>query len=230
MNFRDLGGLPAATGTTRSGVLFRSGALSGAGAEGSAVLESLGIRRVIDLRDDDEVARAPADLAGFSPETIRIPLFEGSAQSFLRGDVSLHGLYHSIVEDSAARVVAVVRAVHTGGPALVHCAIGKDRTGVTIALTLAAAGVDEEAIIADYALTESHLPASYRRGIIARLRGAGGASDAIEALMTRSPANEMRALLQGLTDRYGSPRAYLHAHGTTADEIVRVRELLIDPS
>jgi len=53
LNFRDVGGLPAAGGRTRSGVLYRSGDLSRLDDDGRAALEGLGVRHVIDLRSDD---------------------------------------------------------------------------------------------------------------------------------------------------------------------------------
>ena len=52
-----------------------------------------------------------------------------------------------------------MRGIIADQPVLVHCTVGKDRTGVTVALTLAAAGVDDdEAVVADYARTEELLP------------------------------------------------------------------------
>ena len=56
-NFRDVGGLPAASGETRSRVLYRSGSLAHLGDEGRATITSLRLRRVIDLRDNAEVGR-----------------------------------------------------------------------------------------------------------------------------------------------------------------------------
>ena len=49
------------------------------------------------------------------------------------------------------------------GPTLVHCAAGKDRTGVLLALVLDAVGVEREAVIADYALSAQHVEAMFRR-------------------------------------------------------------------
>jgi hypothetical protein len=49
------------------------------------------------------------------------------------------------------------------GPALVHCAAGKDRTGVLLALVLDAVGVERAAVIADYALSAQHVEAMFRR-------------------------------------------------------------------
>ena len=44
-----------------------------------------------------------------------------------------------------------------------HCAAGKDRTGVLLAIVLDAVGVEREAVIADYALSAQHVEAMFRR-------------------------------------------------------------------
>ena len=225
LNFRDTGGLRAGDAVTRSGVLFRSGALAGADADGLRALAALRLRRIVDLRDDDELRWAPSP-AG-EAEVVRVPLFAGSVDSFFAESVTLQGLYASIVEDSASRVVDVVRAVLADQPVLVHCTVGKDRTGVTVALTLAAAGVDEDAVITDYARTESLLPEERNRAIVQRLKRLIPSSTTVEELATRSPAPVMRALLEDLTVRYGAPVEFLRAHGLADDEIVELRRILI---
>ena len=64
VNFRDVGGLPAGSSRTRAGMLFRSGNLAQLDEAGVAALDGLGIRRIIDLRADEEVAHAPSKLGG----------------------------------------------------------------------------------------------------------------------------------------------------------------------
>ena len=48
------------------------------------------------------------------------------------------------------------------GAVLVHCAAGKDRTGVVVALALDAAGVDRETIVSDYLALPSASTRSWR--------------------------------------------------------------------
>ena len=55
LNFRDVGGLPAGAATTRSGVLYRSGNLAELVEPGVDALRRIGLRRIIDLRDDDDL-------------------------------------------------------------------------------------------------------------------------------------------------------------------------------
>ncbi len=84
---------------SRFGVLFRSGHLSGLDEAGGAAFAALGIRRVIDLRDDDEVAGAPSRIDGREIEVRRVPLFLGSAESFFVEDVRLPELYRRLLWD-----------------------------------------------------------------------------------------------------------------------------------
>nr|WP_243845402.1 tyrosine-protein phosphatase [Microbacterium halimionae] len=228
MNFRDVGGLPASGGRTRSGILFRSGNLTHLNEAGIEVFRALGIRRVIDLRDDDEVHREPSPTVDTAIVTQREPLFLGSVASFFADDISLDELYRRIADDSAVRVVRAVRGITEGHPVLVHCTVGKDRTGVTVALALAAAGVEREAVVADYAKTESLLPDNRNRIVVGALRAAHPHARHIEDLATRSPADVMRRFLAQIDDTHGSAAGYLAAHGMSRSEIELLQNLLIE--
>jgi len=227
MNLRDVGGLPAGKKATRHRVLFRSGNLAQLDDRGTRALGDLRLRRIIDLRADDEVAHAPSRIAGLDLVTQRVPLFLGSVESFFADDISLEEMYLRLVEDSSGGVVDVVRGIVADQPVLVHCTVGKDRTGVTVALTLAAAGVDLDAVVADYARTEGLLSERRNRRVLALLRSMHPEAVHLEDLATRSPAPVMRGLLEGVAERYGSPVDYLRAHGLADDEIVELRRVLL---
>ncbi|NYF15928.1 protein-tyrosine phosphatase [Microbacterium sp. AK009] len=228
VNFRDTGGLPAGHGRTRSGVLFRSGNLAQLDDDGVAAIERLGIRTVVDLRADDEVAHAPSRVESLPVTTAHVPLFLGSVTSFFTQDMSLSDMYRSLAEESGAQIVTAIRAILDDPPALVHCTVGKDRTGVTVAVALAAAGVDREAIVADYARTEGLLPEWRNRDIVARLRQWHPEAVHLEELATRSPAPVMRAFLDDLETRYGSAAGFLTAHAMTEQEVRRLRDVLVE--
>lgn len=229
LNFRDVGGLPAGSAQTRSGMLYRSGNLAEIERDGVDALRAIGLRRIIDLRDDDEVVLSPSRVEGLDLQTQRVPLYLGSILSFFERDASLGEFYHDLAEGSSAQVVEVVRGIIADQPVLVHCTVGKDRTGVTVALTLAAAGVDEDAVIADYARTEEMLPAERNRAVMKRLAARHPDAVHLEDLATRSPAPVMQALLGELTERYGAPVDYLRAHGLGDDEITELRRVMIAP-
>lgn len=230
VNFRDVGGLRAGAAATRSGVLFRSGSLARLGADARATIAGLGIRRVIDLRDDDEVRGEPSALEPAVDDTVRVPLFLGSVTSFFENDISLPELYDHIVDESAANLVAIVRGVVEVQPVLVHCTAGKDRTGVSVALALAAAGVDEEDVVADYARTAANLSPERNRRLVAWLRAAHPTARHAEELATASPAPVMRGLLARIRREHGSAAGYLSDAGLGSDEVRELRRVLVADS
>ncbi|GAA1127542.1 tyrosine-protein phosphatase [Microbacterium natoriense] len=226
-NVRDVGGMPAAGGRIRSGVLLRSGQLSTATPRGAVALSEL-VGHIVDLRDGEEVAAEPTEIAG--PDTTHLPLFLGSVRSFFEADTSLDDLYLHLIEESGERLVAAVRIIAVGHPTLVHCTVGKDRTGVTVALALAAVDADREAIIADYALTESQLPPERSQRIAAYLRSQHPEAVHAVALATQSPAPVMRRLLERVDERWGSAADYLRANGLTDAELDALRAALVEPA
>jgi protein-tyrosine phosphatase len=81
-------------------------------------------------------------------------------------DDILCSLYHGYLEDRPDSITAALRSIaESPGAALVHCAAGKDRTGVVVGLALSAVGVQRDAIVADYAASGDRIGA-----ILDRLR------------------------------------------------------------
>ncbi|ODT10044.1 MAG: protein tyrosine phosphatase [Microbacterium sp. SCN 70-18] len=215
MNLRDVGGLRAGGGITRERTLYRSGTLAHLADDGVAALSRLSLRRVVDLRDAAEV---PVE---------RVPLFLGSVTSFFAEDIGLEEMYRRIVDDSSDAVVRAVRAVVVDQPVLVHCTVGKDRTGVTVAVALSAAGVDRDEVVADYARTAALLPVERTRAVIDWLRAQHPGSTNLEQLVAGSPADVMERLLGRIDAEYGSARDYLLAHGLSDDEVVELGRVLV---
>lgn len=228
INLRDVGGLPAEGGRTRWGVLYRSGTLAHLDAAGIQAFADLGIRRIIDLRDDEELAREPSAVTGVHIQ--RAPLFLGSVSSFFQSNFSLTDLYRALLADSGPRLVEAIRGIIAESPALVHCTVGKDRTGITVLLALLAAGVDPEAVIADYARTEALLPQERNTRVVQALRAIHPRAQHLEDLATRSPAPVMREIVGVLSEQYGSAADYLGSHGFTDQELNGLREILIERS
>ncbi|HWS51657.1 MAG TPA: tyrosine-protein phosphatase [Microbacterium sp.] len=225
--FRDVGGIPADGGTIRNGILFRSGHLAGLGAIGADALRNR-VRHIVDLRADDEVA---ADVTTIDDIPItRLPLYLGSARSFFLEDYTLGEIYAHLLAGAADRLVEAVRIIAAGAPTLVHCTAGKDRTGITIALALAAAGADREGIVADYALTGELIPVERRRATSERLARTYPQSQHAWMLATESPAEVMRETLEDVDAEWGSASSYLRAHGLSGDELNALRAALVEPA
>lgn len=225
-NVRDVGGILAKGGRIRSGVLLRSGQLSGATTTGAAALRA-NVQHIVDLRDGEEVAAEPTEIEG--PDTTHLPLFLGSVRSFFEADTSLEDLYLHLLEESGERLVEAIRIIAAGERTLVHCTVGKDRTGVTVALALSAVGADREAVIADYALTESQLPVQRTQRIAEYLRTQHPEAVHAVALATQSPAPVMRRLLEQVDERWGSAAGYLRAQGMTESELAALSAALVEP-
>jgi protein-tyrosine phosphatase len=156
-NVRDVGGLPLRDGgSTRPGVLLRSASLEYmTQADVATLVDEFGLTLVLDLRTPREVDRdGPTAVAAAGVETVALNLI-GDSRHWLpeTGDDTdpLVRNYLGYLEDHPQNVVHAVRrlAAPEAGPALVHCAAGKDRTGTVVAMVLDAVGVERDAVVAD---------------------------------------------------------------------------------
>ncbi|MGD9967746.1 MAG: tyrosine-protein phosphatase [Hyphomonadaceae bacterium] len=171
LNFRDFGGWDAADGARIArGKLWRSAAFNDATDADIARLDAMAMRFCVDLRRPEERAFEPNKWPGEGCRTI---FDEESGAGFalpphlvalLQSDLSpqstrayMMSLYREIPFDP--RLIRLFRnwfaELAEGGAGVIHCAAGKDRTGIACALTLLALGVDEEAVFADYEFTNA---------------------------------------------------------------------------
>jgi protein tyrosine/serine phosphatase len=119
-------------------------------------------------------------------------------------------------------VAAAIRAVADApeGGVVIHCAGGKDRTGLLTALLLHVAGVGIDEIAADYALSEERLRPRHEQWF------AEAESEAeLERMkrMSQTPAASIKGVFEELERRYGSVEGYLRQAGLTDDELDRAR-------
>lgn len=234
-NLRDTGGYRAASGSTRWGTLFRSDALHLLDDEGREALVALGITQLVDLRGDDERHAAPSAVAGLGIAIRHIPVFDDASPVVMaHAPVSLESVYRHMVDDRGPQLAAAVRALVDAAPGravLVHCTAGKDRTGLVIALALAAVGVDRQEVVDDYAATAAHLVGPWAQRMLAGLTERGlEATPEIVELVTASPASLLNGLLDRIEAEHGSIGGYLRSHGLTGDELARLRAALVDDS
>jgi protein-tyrosine phosphatase len=166
-NLRDLGGLPTDDGgRTRPGVLWRSDApLAGDATDHGPGGLAWPSGCVVDLRNPEELDGRAHPLVDLGAELTELPLIRALAPDVLmraappeqRQRRGLDELYLLLARTGEAWLPPVVRVAAYGpGPLLVHCAAGKDRTGVAVALLLRAAGVARDAVAADFAATNDH--------------------------------------------------------------------------
>lgn len=232
VNFRDLGGYPAAGGRTiRWRTLFRADDLSRLTRPDRAVVRTLGIATVIDLRSRAEVERErfPVDDIPVAfhhlPLVAALPAFE----EFQRGPEFFTDHYLDIAHqagDQIARALAIVANPHAH-PLIVHCAAGKDRTGVLVAVILALLGVDDEVIAEDYALSAAAMEALAQR-IIDRMPEQREAIMTVADVMFSAVPPAIAALVSGLRQEHGSIEAYAAAYGAGADVVAGLRSSLLE--
>jgi protein-tyrosine phosphatase len=227
------------------GVLLRADNLQSLSARDVRLLiEEQGLEVVLDLRTDVEV-----ELEGPGPLTaeraVRIEHRSLYPDSGGNTDLDIDTVkpWWSADEDAAPDEPPIVRAymsylrrrpdsvagsVRTiagaDGAVLVHCAAGKDRTGVVVALALDAAGVDRDAVIADYLATRERIEA-----IMARLFSSSTYRAELEGYDAQRHApvpGTMERLFELVDERFGGSVAWLTAHGLDERDLERLRHRL----
>jgi protein-tyrosine phosphatase len=203
LNFRDLGGLPAAgRRRIRPGILFRSEGPAGFLAQHRAELSALGVRSVCDLRSGVERQQAPNDWIGPACRLLNLDMntdlraADANFWESLRTDPSVanarrvitrnYELMPSALLPHVAKLVGALLAHEV--PMVVHCTAGKDRTGVAVAILLSLLGVSREDIVSDYA----------RSDVFGQnMQLAGSVEDAFRSSFGFVPAQTVMTLLIG---------------------------------
>jgi protein-tyrosine phosphatase len=219
-NLRDVGGYPAAPGRqTRWRTLLRTDALDQLPVASQDELIGLGLRRVIDLRWEHELADRPSVFE--RSERVRYTSLPLTSDAFLDGGVT--ATYLHMLDERAPVLAAVVRTLlgEDGLPAIIGCAGGIDRTGVTVALLLSAVGVAPDVAAADYALSAESYASDEDGGGLTDWRSGPVAID--------SRAEYMLQALDHLERRHGGAAELLRREGLTDPELERLRELLTEP-
>jgi protein-tyrosine phosphatase len=232
LNARDLGGYATKDGReTRWGAVVRSAALGSLTEAGRAALADYGVRTIVDLRLPGELDRAPNPFAepgdhgiaytnvSFIDPAAAPPEAVGTlAEDYLR----MLDRYRGGVAD----VMAAVAGAPEGG-VLIHCAAGKDRTGLIAALLLGLVGVPAATIADDYALTAELL----RPRELEWLEHGPGERAEREAMVARfAPTAEvMLEVLGNLTERHGGVEPYLLETGLSPGDLERLRDRLVAP-
>jgi protein-tyrosine phosphatase len=249
-NFRDVGGLPTVDGRrVKQGVLFRSGHLAHATDEDAAFLSSLGLHTIFDFRNAADQRLEGPDVTLPGVRNVNLPLTDpadGAEFWQMVRDGNLDDLRAALAEGQAAnRMITSYRAIITertaehsqvlhslaedSVPALMHCAAGKDRAGLSIAVTLLAVGVERDAIEADY--LESN--AAHRRYKVHR---SSASKDAMspEVMELLSPlfdarATYLAAAFETVAQTWGSTDRYLEEGlKLSPARRERLRERLLD--
>ena len=248
-NARDVGGLRLeGGGEVARGRLLRADNLQDlTPGDVAALVDGLGLSVVVDLRTAAEVEmEGPGPLSGvegvaiahhslypetgghtdLDAETVK-PWYSMTHHPEDEGEAPVVQAYLGYLRrrpDSVVEAVRLIAEPPGGGAALVHCAAGKDRTGVVVALALDAAGVARADIVADYLVTRERI-----EGIVARLAASPTYAREIRTEDPDSHApvdGTTERLLELVDERHGGSAAWLEAHGLAGAALGMLRERL----
>jgi protein-tyrosine phosphatase len=229
-NFRDVGGMPTTDGgTSKTGLLFRSGELSTLTARDLGALRGLDIRTICDLRSTRESRKKPLRLAAkHSVRVLNVPLHDeattdGSHKKlvgFLLGKTGgdrfrefIGEFYHHLAFDRALCVgEAITLLAHEENlPAVIHCTAGKDRTGFLAAVIQLLVGVPYARVSEDYLRSNDHFEPRLKK-LTQTLR--------IMTLFQVSP-ERMRLILTAHPEVLdGVHREIIESHGSIANYLI----------
>lgn len=200
-------------GDPRAPWLVRTAAVDALTAADELQLRDLGVTQIIDLRETSEHATRSHSLP-----VVSVPLYGAAPPS----DGTLEAVYLGLLHNSGrALALAVTQLAVAEGASLVHCAAGKDRTGLVVALARLAAGDDRATVIADYELSGDRVRPQRIDLVTRQLNGlgiAGADRAAAERLHLDSPAAALGLALDEL-DALGGATEYLLAHGTPQEAL-----------
>ncbi|MFZ5668428.1 MAG: tyrosine-protein phosphatase [Pseudomonadota bacterium] len=226
-NFRDFGDYAAGGRRLKKGRLYRAAHQAEATDADLEALRSLGLTVIVDLRRPNERERSPSRRwRDFAATVIENDIGQAEADSwevFIReSDLSpraftdyMVGYYRDapFVDrhiDLYSRYFAALAG--TDGPVLIHCAAGKDRTGILAALTHHLAGVSEDDILADFLLTNDPGRFARRAPMLTRnIEEFTGRTPSEEAVITALgvESHYLETAFAAIHDRHGSLDAYL---------------------
>ena len=144
----------AGGGETAYRVVVRADWLPGLSEAGRQALVEYGVSLVVDLRPDreheaDEISPLPVPIVrqGMDPRPLQ-PAWDWP---------SMREAYLALADHYRAELAQALTLVGDAEPpAAIHCAGGRDRTGIACGMALWLAGAEPEAIAADHALSDEN--------------------------------------------------------------------------
>ncbi len=247
-NFRDLGGYRTRDGREiQWGKVYRTGVLSYFTQNDQPHLGRLGVRAICDLRRLDEREREPTRWPdantqhlswddGDAPPTIRV-VATHHPNTAVGMRAAMIDLYRLLPKWMAPRLHGMFSRIAQGDvPIIVHCAAGKDRTGIAIALLLAALDVPHETIVEDYLLTND--TGDFEQFILANHRAQLGLAttnhpllalpDNVRKVLFAADADYLHGAFEQIKRDHGDIGSFLRQQaGLSGPVVQRLRDALL---
>lgn len=239
-NFRDLGGIPVSKRkAVRWGKIYRSAEFDELSLAAYRELRNIGVKTIIDFRDSVECSPAQTDLKARGFNLVHIPIGVLNTRNVIeelrKGTIdndSVNNLLLRMNRELATyyrgeyRQMFSILLEEKNYPVVIHCTSGKGRTALASALILAALGVSDEQILADYYLSNKYfnIPhfSTYAYNLPAHSQ---------EAITTLFSAREvfLNAAKNQIEKNYGDVSAYLRRGlGLTPEDINYLKEILLN--
>jgi protein-tyrosine phosphatase len=223
-NFRDLGGYATRSGRViRPGLVFRCGSMHlWTTDEAAAVRAELAPKTLIDLRHETEGELFPVAVEEVGARILSIPFTRRIGDELPPVLPTLTETYVALSRLSTEPIRALLETLADPDnlPAIVFCAAGKDRTGVGIALLLAALNITDEQIVEDYAISGVIDPSTLGDLYVRHM------AEMPESYQ-RSDPETMRSFLEHLRRDHGSVRSYLARLGFGLERLVSLERALL---
>ena len=226
------------------GVLLRADNLQSLSAQDvRRLVDEEALEVVLDLRTDTEVERegpgpitaAPGvrvehrslypDSGGNTDLDAAVKPWGREDQDGLPDETPIVRAYVSYLRRRPDSVVGSIRTIaRADGAVLVHCAAGKDRTGVVVALALDACGVERDAIVSDYLATDDRIDAIFER-LLSSPTYREELKDTYPT--THAPvAATMERFFALMDDAHGGSAQWLQANGLDTGDLELLRQRL----
>ncbi len=220
--------------------MIRSDNVASLTPEGRQAMVDYGVTTVIDLRSEAEVNGSPGPpfsefqsssplspqgggAGSPSPAYRHLPLIDDATAPVLNQAPTMPERYVLMLERRQRGMGAIFDAMaEADGPVLFHCFAGKDRTGLVAAMMLSIAGVESEAIGADFAETDVQLAGRYQEWL------AKAAPERLESMRNelRCPPEWILSTLDHVDQKWGGVEGYLEAAGLPSSTIARLQSKL----
>jgi protein tyrosine/serine phosphatase len=240
-NFRDFGGYDTRHGRPlKRGLLYRSANHAYATDADLERMADLNLAAIIDLRRPEERTREPSRRwPGFGAAVVENDILSDHPDwaEMMRGVEQVDADwffqdalgYYRMAPFQERHFDLFSRYFRTlaeaDGPVVVHCAAGKDRTGMICALTHHLAGVSHDDIMADFLLTNDEARQARKMSFLGPwLRDTCGQTvgeDALRVAVSVHP-QYLETAFETIRERYGSLDAYL-TEALGVDEALRER-------